>query len=238
MKHQQLLSYVRRAVQDYSMISAGDRIIVGISGGKDSLTLLLALHGLRRFFPKPFDVRAITIDLGFPDTSWDAIIDLCSELDLQYDIIKTDIADIVFEQRKEKNPCALCSTLRKGVLNEAAKEAGMTKIAYGHHRDDAVETMLLSLIYEGRIHTFSPVTHLNRMDITVIRPMIYVDEADVLGYVRKYDLPVMKSPCPIDGHTKREYVKEVLCGLDDELPGIYTRVFTAIQRSKIEGWSV
>ena len=151
MKLQQVLSYVRRAVDDYDMIQEGDRIAVGISGGKDSLTLLYALHGLKRFYPKSFDIHAVTVDLGFQNLDLGKIQDLCRELSVEYTIVKTDIAQIVFQERKEENPCSLCAKMRKGALNQAVKEAGCGKVAYAHHRDDVVETMLMSLIYEGRI---------------------------------------------------------------------------------------
>jgi len=236
MKLQQVLSRVRKAVDDYNMIEENDCIAVGISGGKDSLTLLHALSALRRFYPKHFTVKAITIDLGFNNMDLDAIIRLCKELDVEYRIEKTDIAQIVFDERKESNPCSLCSKLRKGALNEAVKKMGCNKVAYAHHKDDVVETMLLCLLYEGRFHTFSPVTYLDRSNITVIRPLIYMHEADVKGFVRRYELPVVKSPCPADGHTKREYVHHLMKELINENPGVKNRMFTAITDSHIKGW--
>lgn len=237
MKLQQLMSYVRRAIDDYNMIETGDKIAVGISGGKDSLTLLYALHGLRRFYPKSFDIHAVTVDLGFENLKLDKIQALCDELSVPYTIVKTDIAQIVFEERKEDNPCSLCAKMRKGALNQAIKELGCNKIAYAHHKDDVVETMLMSLIFEGRFHTFSPVTYLDRMQLTVIRPLMYMNEADVIGFVNKYNLPVVKSPCPADGYTKREYVKNLLRQLNQENPGVKERMFTAIQSGAMKGWS-
>lgn len=237
MKLQQVLSYVRRAVDDYHMIEDGDRIAIGISGGKDSLTLLYALHSLKRFYPKHFEIHAVTVDLGFDNLNLDKIKELCNSLHVEYTIVKTDIAKIVFEDRKESNPCALCAKMRKGALNEAIKAAGCNKVAYAHHKDDVVETMLMSLIYEGRFHTFSPVTYLDRMKLTVIRPLMYMNEADVIGFVNKYELPVVKSPCPADGHTKREYIKNLLCQLNLENPGVKERMFTAIQNGNMKGWS-
>ncbi|MCM1189035.1 MAG: tRNA 2-thiocytidine(32) synthetase TtcA [bacterium] len=236
MKLQQVLSYVRRAVDDYSMIEAGDKIAVGISGGKDSLTLLYALNGLKRFYPKPFELHAVTVDLGFGNLNLNEISALCRSLEIPYTILQTDIAKIVFEERKEENPCSLCAKMRKGALNQAMKDTGCNKIAYAHHKDDVVETMLMSLIFEGRFHTFSPVTYLDRTDLTVIRPLIYMNEADVIGFVKKYRVPVVKSPCPADGHTKREYVKELLCSLNRENPGVKERMFTAIVNSSMKGW--
>lgn len=237
MRLQQVLSYVRKAVDDYHMIADGDKIAVGISGGKDSLTLLYALHGLRRFYPQKFDIHAVTVDLGFGNLDLSRIESICAdELQIPYTIVKTDIADIIFEQRKESNPCSLCAKMRKGALNEAIKKEGCNKVAYAHHKDDVVETMLMSLIYEGRFHTFSPVTYLDRMDLTVIRPLMYMNEADVIGFVNKNRIPVVKSPCPADGYTKREYVKQLLKKLNQENPGVKERMFTAIQDGGMTGW--
>lgn len=229
MKLQRVLSEVRKAVDDYHMIAEGDKIAVGISGGKDSLTLLYALSSLRRFYPHPFDLVAVTVDLGFANLDLTEIKKLCEKLEVPYTVVKTQIGQIVFEQRQENNPCALCAKMRKGALNEAMKQLGCNKIAYAHHMDDVVETMMLSLLYEGRFHTFSPVTYLDDTGLTVIRPLIYMKEADVIGYVRKYEVPVVKSPCPADGHTKREYVKQLLKQLNTENPGVKQRMFTAIQ---------
>lgn len=236
MKLQQVLSYVRRAVDDYHMINQGDRIAVGISGGKDSLTLLYALNGLRRFYPERFDIHAVTVDLGFDNLKLDRIRTLCDTMKVDYTVVKTDIARIIFEERREANPCSLCSKMRKGALNQAVREAGCNKVAYAHHKDDVVETMLMSLIFEGRFHTFAPVTYLDRMELTVIRPLMYMNEADVIGFVHKYDVPVVKSPCPADGHTKREYVKNLLRSLNHENPGVRERMFTAVVNSKMKGW--
>lgn len=229
MKLQQVLSEVRKAVDDYHMIAEGDKIAVGISGGKDSLTLLYALSSLRRFYPHPFELVAVTVDLGFANLDLSEIKKLCEKLEVPYTVVKTQIGQIVFEQRQENNPCALCAKMRKGALNEAMKQLGCNKIAYAHHMDDVVETMMLSLLYEGRFHTFSPVTYLDDTGLTVIRPLIYMKEADVIGFVRKYEVPVVKSPCPADGHTKREYVKQLLKQLNTENPGVKQRMFTAIQ---------
>lgn len=228
MKLQQLMSYIRRAVDDYHMIEENDRIAVGISGGKDSLALLYGLHGLMRFYPKKFEIHAVTVDLGFDNLNLDKIKELCNQLEVPYTIVKTDIADVIFHQRKETNPCSLCAKMRKGALNEAIKTTGCNKVAYAHHKDDVIETMLMSLIYEGRFHTFSPVTYLDRMDLTVIRPLMYMQEADVIGFINKYDVPVVKSPCPADGHTKREYIKQLLRQLNLENPGVKERMFAAI----------
>lgn len=236
MKLQQVLSITRKAIDDYHMISDGDKIAIGISGGKDSLTLLYALHELQRFYPVHFDIHAVTVDLGFQNLKLDEIMKLCDSMDVPYHIVKTDIGKIIFDDRKESNPCSLCAKMRKGALNSAIKELGCNKVAYAHHKDDVVDTMLMSLIYEGRFHTFRPVTYLDRMALTVIRPLIYMKEADVIGFVHKYDIPVVKSPCPADGHTKREYAKILIQEINHKTPGVRDRMFTAIQNS-IEGWN-
>lgn len=236
MKLQQLLSFTRKAVDEYQMIQEGDHIAVGISGGKDSLTLLYVLHGLKRFYPNKFELSAITIDLGYEEFDLSPVHELCQELGVPYKVVKTDIAHILFEERKESNPCSLCAKMRKGALNDAVKEMGCNKVAYAHHKDDIIETMLLSLIFEGRFHSFSPKTYLDRMDLTVIRPIMFVDEADVIGFKNKYNLPVVKSKCPVDGYTKRQYAKELVKQLNTEHPGAKNRMFTAILNGDIEGW--
>ncbi len=237
MKLQQLYSHTRKALEDYGMIAEGDKIAVGISGGKDSLAMLYALSGIRRFYPLPFELFAVTVDLGFENLNLDKIADLCGELEVPYHIVKTDIGKIIFEDRKETSPCSLCAKMRKGALNQAMKELGCGKVAYAHHRDDVVETMLLSLIYEGRFHCFAPVTYLDRMDMTVIRPLIYVQESDVIGFVNRYDVPVVKSPCPADGHTKREYAHLLLQQLNRENPGVKERMFHAVQ-DMVPAWKL
>lgn len=231
MKLQQVMSKVRKALDDYHMINDGDKIAIGISGGKDSLTLLYALNGLKRFYPNKFEICAITVDLGFKNVDFGKIEALCKELDVEYHIVKTDIYDIIFEDRKESNPCSLCAKMRKGSLNDLAKELGCNKIAYAHHQDDIVETYMMSLIFEGRAHSFSPVTYLDRMDLTVIRPMMYMKEMDVIGFTNAENIPVLKSACPVDGYTKREYVKNLLRDINKEAPGVRERMFTAIQNS-------
>lgn len=236
MKLQQLLSYTRKAVDEYQMIQEGDHIAVGISGGKDSLTLLYALHGLKRFYPKRFELSAVTVDLGYEKADFGPVMRLCEELDVPYHIVNTEIAHILFEERKEANPCSLCAKMRKGALNDAVKTMGCNKVAYAHHKDDIIETMLLSLIFEGRFHSFSPKTYLDRMDLTVIRPMMFVDEADVIGFMNRYDLPVVKSRCPVDGLTKRQYAKDLVKELNTAHRGAKERMFTAILNGNISGW--
>ncbi|MCI7794817.1 MAG: tRNA 2-thiocytidine(32) synthetase TtcA [Lachnospiraceae bacterium] len=236
MKLQRLLSLVRKAVDDYQLIEENDKIAVGISGGKDSLTLLYALHELQRFYPKKFELHAFTVDLGFGIQDFQAIQAFCDGFSIPYTIIPTEISKIVFETRRESNPCSLCAKLRKGALNQAAVASGCNVVAYAHHRDDIIETMLLSLIYEGRFYTFSPKTWLDRTDLTVIRPLMYVAEADVIGFKNKYSLPVCKNPCPVDGKTKREYVKNLTKILNLENPGVKDRFFHAIISGNIPGW--
>ena len=236
MKLQQLLSYTRKAVDDYQMIQEEDHIAIGISGGKDSLALLYALHGLQRFYPRRFTFEAITVDLGHKNFRTERIRELCGQLGVSYTVVPTNIAQIIFEERAESNPCSLCAKMRKGALNETAKQHGCNKIAYAHHKDDLVETLLMSLFFEGRLHTFSPVTYLNRMDLTVIRPLMYVPEKDVIGFQRAQNLPVEKSLCVVDGHTKREEIKVLLRQLNQDYPGIRERIFTAIRNGDLHGW--
>lgn len=233
---QRLQSFTRKAVDEYSMIQKGDHIAVGISGGKDSLTLLYALNGLKRFYPNPFELSAITVNLGFPDFDLSPIHELCRKLQIPYRVVDSDIYQILFDVRRETNPCSLCAKMRKGALNEAAKELGCNKVAYAHHTDDIIETMLLSLIFEGRFHSFSPKTYLDRMDLTVIRPLMYVKEADIQGFQKQYQLPVVKSRCPVDGYTKRQYAKELLLKLNQDHPGAKERMFSAILNGNIKGW--
>ncbi len=235
---QKLLSYVRRAVDDYNMINDGDVITVGVSGGKDSLALLSALARLRTFYPKKFDVKAITLSMGYKEMNFDGVKRLCDDLDIEYILKETDIAEILFDIRKEKNPCSLCAKMRRGALHEAAIEAGSRKVALGHHYDDVLETFMLCLIYEGRVSCFSPVTYLDRKDITLIRPLIYTPESFIKGIARRYDLPVVKNLCPADKHTKREYVKNLIRTLEGENPGLRTRLFTAIEGAHAGGFGV
>lgn len=238
MKLQRLLSYTRRAVDDYGMIEEGDRIAVGISGGKDSLTLLYALHGLRRFYPNHFELEAITVDLGFPGFDLSPVKRLCEDLEIPYTIVSTQIGEILFEARKESNPCSLCAKMRKGAFNNKAQELGCNKVAYAHHKDDIVETMLLSLIFEGRFYSFSPNTYLDRMQLRVVRPLMYVEEREIVGFQNKVNLPVCKNPCPVDGATKREYAKNLVRQLEADHPGAKDRMFTAILNGNIPGWPV
>lgn len=233
-----LISLTRRAIEDYDMIEDGDKIAVGVSGGKDSLALLCALAELSRYYPKKFEVKALTLDMGYK-SDYSKIQELCDKLGVEYSIKYTNIKEVVFDIRKETNPCSLCAKMRRGALNDFAIEKGCRKIALGHHNDDALETFFLSLMHEGRIHCFSPVTYLDRTGLYQIRPMIYVRERDIRGVARNYDLPVVKTQCPADGSTQREYMKDLIKRLEKEThPGLRKRLFTAIQNSEIEGWKL
>ena len=236
MKLQRLLSLIRQAVDQYEMIEEGDHIAIGISGGKDSLTLLWGLAHLQKFYPKHFSLSAITVDMGIDTMNLEPIKALCQEIQVPYEIVPTEIGQILFDIRKETNPCSLCAKLRKGALNPKALEMGCNKIAYAHHKDDLIETAMMSLLYEGRFYAFSPVTHLDRTDLTVIRPLMFVSEADVKGFRNKYQLPVCKNPCPMDGHTRREYVKNLIHTLNMENPGVKDRLFRAVIEGHIDGW--
>ena len=238
MNIQRLYSYTRKAINQYNMISPDDHIAIGISGGKDSLTLLYALSGLRRFYPAEFELSAICVDIGMGIQNMDKINNLCNNLNVPFHLVNTDIGKIVFDTRKESNPCSLCSKMRKGALNNKALEIGCNKIAYAHHSDDIIETMFLSMLYEGQFYTFSPVTHLEDTNLTVIRPLMYVSESEVIGFKNKYDLPVAKNPCPADGHTKREYVKNLVRQLNLDNPGVKKRLFHAIENGNIDGWNI
>ena len=221
---QHILGLVRRCVEDYHMIDAGETVAVGVSGGKDSLLTLTALARLRRFYPVPFQVHAITLETGTPGMSFDAVADLCRELDVPYTRISVPVYQIVFEERKEKNPCSLCAKLRRGSLNTALVELGISKIALGHHFDDAVETVLMNLLFEGRI--------------TQIRPLLYCHEDEVRRAVAKLRLPVVQNPCPANGSTRRQEVKELLVGLEEKYPNLRQKIFGAVQRYPLYGWNL
>ena len=236
MKLQKLLSLTRQAIDAYGMIKENDKIAVGISGGKDSLTLLYALSYLRNFYPHKFDIVAVTVDLGFDNLNLEEIREFCKKLGVEYQIIKTQIAEVVFQVRKESNPCSLCAKMRKGALYNAVKELDCNKVAYAHHKDDFIETMMMSMIYEGHFYCFPPKTYLDRMELTIIRPFLYVEEADVIGFKNKYNLPVVKNPCPADGATRREYVKQLIRSINHENPGAKTRLFTALINGHIPDW--
>ncbi len=231
-----ILSFTRRAVDDYEMIAEGDRIAVGVSGGKDSLTLLCALAEMRIFYPKKFELIAISVDMGFDGADFSEIAELCSRLSVPFYKVDTQISKIIFDARKEANPCSLCAKMRRGALHTEAVRLGCNKVALGHHFDDVVETFMLNLFFEGRIGCFQPVTYLSRMDITLIRPMIYMPEKDVRYFASKIELPIMHSPCPADGNTEREEMKKLLSDLERNNKGLRYRIFGAIQRGEIDGF--
>ena len=232
---EQILSYVRRCVEDYDMIAPGDRVAVGVSGGKDSLVLLAAMARLQTFYPKPFTVEAITLDMG-TGMDFGPVAEYCASIGVPYTCIKTEIAHIIFDVRKEKNPCSMCAKMRRGALHNAMKERGIHKIALGHHFDDAVETFFLSLFYEGRISCFQPVTYLDRTDIVQIRPLLYLSEASIRTIAAKEGYPVVHNPCPADGFTKRQEIKELVRTLDKQYPGLKQRVLGAMQRLPLPEW--
>ena len=231
-----LLSFVRRAVDDYNMIDEGDRIAVGISGGKDSLTLLAALAEMRRFYPKKYEIVAITVDMGFEGSDFSEIAEFCRRLKVEYRVVKTDIAKIIFEIRKEPNPCSLCAKMRRGSLHAEAQAAGCNKVALGHHYDDAVETFMLNLFFEGRLGCFSPKSYLSNRRLTLIRPLLYATEKDVQYFVRKRPMPVLTSLCPEDHATERENMKRLLSELERTNKGIKHRIFHAMCAAEIDGF--
>ena len=229
---------VRRAVDDYNMISEGDRIAVGVSGGKDSLVLLLALNHLRKYYPKHFDIEGITIELGFEGMDFTPVKELCANEGIPYTCIKTDIKEIVFDVRKEDNPCSLCSKMRRGAINDAITEKGITKLALGHHFDDAVETYMMSLLLEGRISCFRPVTYLDRSGVTQIRPLIYAGEQRIANLAQDLNLPVVENPCPEDKGSKRYEIKKLLSSMCESYPDIKSKIFGAMQRLPLDGWGI
>lgn len=232
-----ILSRVRKAVDEYHMIEAGDKIAVGVSGGKDSLCLLSAMATLKRFYPIPFELVAISLDMGFEGMNFAPVEEFCKSLDVPFIKVDTDIAEIVFSVREEDRPCSLCAKLRRGGLNDAAKAAGCNKVALGHHNEDVIETFYLSLFFEGRLNCFSPVTYLSRKDIFVIRPMIYVAEGDIKGYAARAELPIIKNKCPMDGKSRREDMKEFINQKQAEDKFFKKKMLNAIQTG-LDNWKI
>ena len=230
---QKLMGLVRRCVEDYNMISAGDKVAVGVSGGKDSLVLLQLLAGLRQY--SDFSLEAVTVDMGL-GMDYSAVQEFCDKLEVPYTVVKTQIGPIIFDHRKEKNPCSMCAKMRRGALNQAILDRGIRKIALGHHFDDAVETFVMSLIYEGRISCFQPVTDLDRMGVTQIRPMLYIHEKTVDNFASRMELPVVENRCPVDKHTKREEIKQLVYDLSKTYPDLKERIFGAMQRLPLPEW--
>ena len=230
-----LIGLVRRCVEDYKMIAPGDKIGVGVSGGNDSLALLVFLAELRKYHSNPFTLEAITIDLGL-GMDYSGIAKLCDKLDVPFTLVKTQIAPVIFDYRKEKNPCSMCSKMRRGALNQALLDKGFNKLALGHHYDDAVETFMMSLLFEGRISCFQPVTDLDRTGIIQIRPMLYIHEQSIQNFSNRYELPILENRCPVDKQTKREEVKKLIYDLSATYPELKERIFGAMQRFPLPEW--
>ncbi|MBQ7736729.1 MAG: tRNA 2-thiocytidine(32) synthetase TtcA [Oscillospiraceae bacterium] len=231
-----LTNKLRQCADDYAMLSPGDAVAVGVSGGKDSLVLLCALAALRRYYPAPFALEAVTIDAGFPDMDFSGVAALCRELEVPYTVVPTDIREIVFEARQENNPCSLCAKLRRGALANSLRERGCNKLALGHHFDDAVETLVMSVLFEGRLACFEPKTYLDRSGITVIRPLLYVGEKRLENMAARLALPVVESTCPMDKTSKRREAAAVLDSLSAAYPDLRSRIFGAMQRLPLPGW--
>ena len=235
-----ILSLVRRCVEDYDMIQAGDKIAVGVSGGKDSLMLLTALARLREFYPVPFQLEAVTLDMGHadgrPGMDFAPVADYCRSLGVPYTLKESEIHHVIFDLRREKNPCSMCAKMRRGALHGVLQERGLTKIALGHHYDDAVETLFMSLIFEGRLSCFQPVTYLDRTGITQIRPLLYCGAKLIAHTAQRLHFPVVENPCPADGNTKRQEIKELIYELQGRYPGLKARAFGAMQRLPLPEW--
>ncbi len=235
---QKLMGLVRRCADDYHMIEPNDRIAVGVSGGKDSLTLLVLLAALREYYPQPFELAAVTIDMGLPGMDFSGVAALCERLNVPFHTVKTEIGPIIFDYRKEKNPCSMCAKMRRGALNQELLRLGFSKVALGHHYDDAVETFLMSLLFEGRLSCFQPVTYLDRTGVTQIRPMLYLTEGMVRNFAAREGLPVVHNNCPADKHTKREEIKQLIEQLQATYPDLKTKIFGAMQRLPLPEWGV
>ncbi len=233
---QKLIGLVRRCVEDYDMISPGERIAVGVSGGKDSVALLVLLSRLRKFAPQQFSLEAVSIDLGL-GMDYGPVEALCQQLEVPFTLVPTQISQVIFDHRQEKNPCSLCAKMRRGALNQAILDRGIHKLALGHHYDDAVETFLMNLLFEGRIGCFQPVTDLDRTGVVQIRPMLYIHEKTVDNFVQRMGLPVVENRCPVDKTTKRQEVKDLVFELASRYPELKDRVFGAMQRLPLAEWA-
>jgi len=228
---------VRRAVDDYNMIADGDRVAVGVSGGKDSMLLLLALDHLRGFYPRRFELEAVTVELGFEGMDFTPVRELCDSLGVPYTCVRTDIKEIVFDVRQEKNPCSLCAKMRRGAINDVLRQRGISKLALGHHFDDAVETFMMSLLFEGRLSCFDPVTYLDRSGVTQIRPLIYAGEKRIASLAEQLDIPVVENPCPMDRSSKRWEIKQMLAAMSEQYPDMKSKIFGAMQRLPLGRWA-
>jgi len=235
---QKILGYIRRACQEFDLIEDGDRIAVGVSGGKDSLVLLAGLARMRRFYEKKYELVCVTLDprFGGVETDYSPVAKMCEELDVEFRLIRTDIGEIVFDIRKEPNPCSLCAKMRRGALHDAAKDAGCNKIALGHNYDDAIETFMMNLLKEGRIGCFAPISYLSRKDITLIRPLVFAPEHAVMSCAKRCGFTIVKSKCPADKHTVRQATKEFLAELEHKDHGVKQRIFGAMRKSGIDRW--
>ena len=234
---QRLCGLMRKAVQQYEMLAPGDRVLVGVSGGKDSLTLLTVLAALRSYYPAPFELMAITIDMGLGGMDFSPVEALCRSLDVGFYCKKTEIGPIIFDYRKEKNPCSMCAKMRRGALNDAIRELGFHKVALGHHFDDAVETFMMSLLFEGQLSCFQPVTYLDRTGVTQIRPLIYTGEQRIANLAWQLELPIVENPCPQDKGSKRYEIKQLLKTLGKDYPDMRSKIFGAMQRLPLDGWA-
>ncbi len=235
---QRMMGLVRRCADDYRMILPNDKIAVGVSGGKDSLTLLALLAAMREYYPQPYELTAITIDMGLEGMDFTPVAEYCEKINVPFRIVKTEIGPIIFDYRKEKNPCSMCAKMRRGALNKALTELGFSKVALGHHYDDAVETFLMSLFFEGRLSCFQPVTYLDRTGVTQIRPMLYLTEGMVQNFAAEHKLPVVHNNCPADKHTKREEIKRLIVTLSRDYPELKDRIFGAMQRLPLPEWGI
>ena len=235
---QKILGQMRKAVEEFHMIEEGDRIAVALSGGKDSITLLMALKNLQRFYPKKFELIAISVNPGFEFFDTSILYDICKEIDVELVIAESHIKEIVFDIRKEKNPCSLCANLRRGILNTTAIEHNCNKIALGHNEDDVLETFLMNVLYTGNISTFAPVSYMDRSKMTLIRPLIYVSEKQTNSFIKRKEITIMPKACPMDGFSKREEIKQLLYNLSKQIPHVRANMYGAIKRSKIKGWDI
>lgn len=236
---QKILGYIRRACQEFDLIEDGDKIAVGVSGGKDSLVLLAGLAKMRRFYEKKYDVAAVTLDprFGGEDGDYSPVERLCKKLDVEFKLVRTDIAEIVFDIRKEPSPCSLCAKMRRGALHDTAKSLGCNKLALGHNNDDAIETFMMNLFQEGRIGCFAPISYLSRKDITLIRPLVFAPEHIVASCARRNNFEIVKSKCPADKHTTRQSMKEFLAELEHKNHGVKQRIFGAMRKAGIDRWN-
>ena len=233
---QKILGYLRKAIEHYNMIEEGDKIAIGLSGGKDSITLVMGLKALQRFYPKHFEIVAISVNPGFDFFDSNFLKNTCEKIGVQYIEAKSDIKEIVFDIRKEKNPCSLCANLRRGILNSTAAQEGCNKLALGHNEDDVLETFFLNLLYAGNLSTFAPISYMDRSQITLIRPLVYAPEKDIRNFIKRNNIEVMPKTCPMDGVSKREYMKNLLYKLVIDIPNVRANIIGAIKRANINGW--